>query len=166
MIFYSDIARDLTADTYRNLTTMVVYKGQQPSVEEFITKVNDGTYDWNGNFLLRSYKNVNLIVKKAGKVYKIEKENSPAPTTIVNVTSGTAEWAVLFDKTMVKTNTTDTNKLLEFNSTTMNFLRNITQDDLFMIVPVSDKTGPGVLRFDSIKDNNDIIIEKFTLNFS
>ena len=165
MIFYSDVARDFAEDVYVRLTTMVVYKGTQPSVQDYISKVNDGTYTQAGNYLLQAYKDVDLAVNKIESTYRINK-NSPDGTSYGNYIgqSGTAEWAVLFDLSML----TGTNKLLEFSSATgLNFLRNLTENDLFMIVPVSDAAGAGVLRFDTINFtgfNNPV--KKFTLNFS
>lgn len=166
MIFYSGVASDLAQDSYRLLTTMVVYKEKQPSVAEYVTKVNDGTYKWSGNYLLQAYTNVDLSVSKFESINRIEK-NSIDGTLYGNYIcqSGLAEWAVLFDKTMLE----GSNKLVEFNTNTnsMNFLRNITEDDLFMIVPVSDTSGAGVLRFDTINFNgSNKAIKQFTLNFS
>ena len=167
MIFYSNVASDLAQDSYRLLTTMVVYKGKQPSVTDYVTNVNNGTYKWTGNYLLQSYKDVDLTVVKFESVYKVKK-NSVDATLYGNYIcrSGLAEWAVLFDKSMSE----GSNKLLEFNSTTnsMNFLRNITENDLFMIVPVSDTSGAGVLRFSTIVFNGSANrpIKQFTLNFS
>lgn len=165
MIFYSNVANDLVQDCYLLLTTMVVYRGKQPSVEEYITKVNNRTYAWTGNYLLQAYKNVDLSMSKLGSITKIEK-NSPDGTAYGNYVrqSGLAEWAVLFDKTTSE----GTNKLLNFNTNSMNFVRNISEDDLFMIVPVSDITGVGVLRFDSIDFNGTANkpIKRFSLNFS
>jgi hypothetical protein len=167
MIFYSDVADDLAQDSYSLLTTMVVYKGKQPSVADYITNVNNGTYTWTGIYLLQSYKDVDLTVIKVESVNKIKK-NSVDGTLYGDYIgqSGLAEWAVLFDKTMSE----GSNKLLDFNTSTksMNFLRNITEDDLFMIVPVSNTSGEGVLRFDTIVFNGSVNrpIKQFTLNFS
>lgn len=163
MIFYSDVARDFAEDSYQNLTTMIVYKGSQPSVQNYVSGVNNGLFSWNGAYLLQGYKNVDLTVNKVGSVYKIEKD-SAAGTTYGDYIkqAGTAEWAVLFDVSM-------TDDLLEFtNDNKINFLRNITEDDLFMIVPVSNTAGDGVIRFDTIMFNgtNNNIIKKFSLNFS
>jgi len=165
MIFYSNVADDLVQDSYLSLTTMVVYRGKQPSVEEYITKVNNGIFAWTGNYLLQAYKNVDLSSSKFESVTKIAK-SSPNGTLYGNYIrqSGLAEWAVLFDKTMSE----GTNKLLNFNASSMDFVRNITENDLFMIVPVSDTSGVGVIRFDSI-DFNGITnkpIKRFALNFS
>ena len=166
MIFYSAVARDFAEDVYIRLTTMVVYKGAQPSVQNYISKVNDGTYKWTGNYLLQAYKDVDLTVNKIESTYRISKD-SPNGTSYGDYVrqSGTAEWAVLFDFSMLE----GTNKLLEFDSNTnrLNFLRNITENDLFMIVPVSNAAGAGVLRFDTVTfDNSNKVIKKFTLNFS
>ena len=60
MIFYSDVARDFAERVYTRLTTMVVYKGTQPSVQDYITKVNDGIYTWSGDQMLQAY-NLSLI---------------------------------------------------------------------------------------------------------
>ena len=170
MIFYSDVVRDLVNDTYRNLTTMVVYKGSQPSVQNYVIGVNNGSYKWSGSYLLQAYKNVDLVVNTVSTTYKIEK-NSPNGTTYGNYIkqSGTAEWAVLFDNSMIKTSASDTNKLLEFTVTNeLNFLRTMTEEDLFMIVPVSDAAGDGVIRFNTIDFDGvaNQAIKKFTLNFS
>jgi hypothetical protein len=166
MIFYSDVANDLAQDSYSLLTSMVVYKGKQPSVIDYITNVNNGTFKWTGNYLLQSYKDVDLTVIKIESINKIQK-NSVDGTLYGDYIcqSGLGEWAVLFDKTMLE----GSNKLLEFNTNTnaMNFLRNITEDDLFMIVPVSDTSGQGVLRFNTIVFNgSNRAIKQFTLNFS
>lgn len=168
MIFYSDVARDLVNDTYRNLTTIVVYKGSQPSVEDYIIGVNNGSYKWNGLNLLQAYKNVDLVVNTVSTTYKIEK-NSTDETTYGDYIkqAGIAEWAVLFDSSMI--DTSNTNKLLEFTNTNeLNFLRTITENDLFMIVPVSDAAGDGVIRFNTIDfdGSTNQAIKKFTLNFS
>jgi hypothetical protein len=165
MIFYSDVARDFAQDVYTQLTTMVVYKGTQPSVQDYITKVNNGTYTWAGNYLLQAYNGVDLAVTKIESTYRINK-NSIAGTEYGNfiASSGTAEWAVLFDKSM----SVGTNKLLTFSNNQLIFSRNITENDLFMIVPVSDAAGAGIVRFDTTNfdgvSNN--AIQKFTLNFS
>jgi hypothetical protein len=163
MIFYSDVAKDFAEDSYQNLTTMIVYKGSQPSVQNYVSGVNNNLFSWSGSYLLQAYKDVDLTVNKVGSTYKIEKD-SLAGTTYGNYIkqAGTAEWAVLFDVSMI-------NDLLAFTNTNeINFLRNITEDDLFMIVPVSNTAGDGVIRFDTIMfngiDNN--IIKKFSLNFS
>lgn len=165
MIFYSEVAEDLAQESYQMLTTMLVYKDKQPSVAEYITRVNNGTYKSSGNYILQAYTDVDLSVSKFGSVNRIEKY-SPIGTLYGNYIfrSGLAEWAVLFDSSMLEGET----KLLEFNNNTMNFLRNITEDDLFMIVPVSDVTGAGVLRFDSINFDGfeNKAIRQFTLNFS
>lgn len=167
MIFYSGVARDLVESTYIYLVSMAVYKGSQPSVENYITGVNNGTYKWAGSNLLQAYKDVDLTVNKVESVYKIEK-NSSDNTEYGNYIGGTglAEWAVLFDRSMFQ----GTNKLLEFNSSTnqLSFLRNITDNDLFMIVPVSNASGDGVLRFNTINftGSTNKVIKKFTLNFS
>ena len=165
MIFYSDVARDFAEDVYVRLTTMVVYKGTQPSVQDYISKVNDGTYTWTGNHLLQAYKDVDLAVNKIEATYRINKV-SPDGTSYGNYIkqAGTAEWAVLFDLSMLE----GSNKLLEFSSTTgLNFLRTVTENDLFMIVPVSDAAGAGILRFNTINfDGLNNPIKKFTLNFS
>jgi hypothetical protein len=164
MIFYSDVARDFAEDVYVRLTTMVVYKGTQPSVTEYI---NSGTYAWTGNYLLQAYKDVDLTVNNIESTYRINKD-SPNGTSYGNYIkqAGTAEWAVLFDWSMLE----GTNKLLEFNSITnsLDFLRNVTENDLFMIVPVSNAAGAGILRFDTT-DFDGLLnnpIKKFTLNFS
>lgn len=165
MIFYSDVARDFADEVYTRLTAMVVYKGSQPSVQDYIDKVNDGTFTWSGDHMLQAYDSVDLSVTKIESTYRIKK-NSPIGTSYGDYIcrSGMAEWAVLFDKSMLE----GTNKLLEFSNYQLVFLRNITANDLFMIVPVSDTAGAGVLRFDKIDfdgvTNN--AIEKFTLNFS
>jgi hypothetical protein len=165
MIFYSDVARDFAEDVYTRLTTMVVYKGAQPSVQDYISRVNDGTYAWIGNHILQAYNAVDLTVTKIESTYRIKK-NSTINTEYGDfiAATGRAEWAVLFDKSMLE----GTNKLLEFSGYQLIFLRNITENDLFMIVPVSDAAGAGVLRFDTIDfdgaTNN--VIKKFTLNFS
>jgi hypothetical protein len=165
MIFYSDVAKDFAEDVYTHLTTMVVYKGAQPSVADYITRVNDGIYTWTGNDMLQAYNNVDLSVTKIEATHRIRK-SSQAGTTYGDFIcrSGKAEWAVLFDRSMSE----GTNKLLEFSGYQMIFLRNITINDLFMIVPVSNAAGAGVLRFDTIDfdgaTNN--AIKKFTLNFS
>lgn len=169
MIFYSDVARDFAEEVYTRLTTMIVYKGSQPSVTDYITKVNDGTYTWSGNHMLQAYNSVDLAVTKIESTYRVRKTSQDGTTYGDYICrSGQGEWAVLFDNSMVKTNETDTNKLLEFSGYQMIFLRNITENDLFMIVPVSDAAGAGVLRFDTIDfdgaSNN--AIKKFTLNFS
>jgi hypothetical protein len=166
MIFYSDVAKDFAEDVYSRLTTMVVYKGTRPTVQSYISKVNDDTYKWSGNYLLQAYKDVDLKVNKIESTYRISK-NSPDGTEYGDYIrqSGNAEWAVLFDLSMLE----GTNKLLEFDPSTnrLNFLRNLTENDLFMIVPVSDASGAGVLRFDTITfDNSNKVIKKFTLNFS
>jgi len=165
MIFYSDVAKDFAEQTYTQLTTMVVYKGTQPSVQDYITKVNDGTFMWDGGNLLQAYNNVDLAVDKIETTYRIVK-NSPEDTEYGDffMSSGTAEWAVLFDKSA----TQGSNKLLEFSGYQLVFLRNITENDMFMIVPVSDTAGAGVLRFDTITfdGNSNNVIKKFTLNFS
>jgi hypothetical protein len=168
MIFYSDVARDLVNDTYRNLTTMVVYKGSQPSVEDYVIGVNNSSYKWSGSYLLQAYKNIDLVVNTVSTTYKIEK-NSPNETTYGDYIkqAGIAEWAVLFDSSMIAPS--NTNKLLEFtNANELNFLRNITENDLFMIVPVSDAAGDGVIRFNTIDFDGitNQAIKKFTLNFS
>jgi hypothetical protein len=119
--------------------------------------------------MLQGYDSVNLAVTKIESTYRIKK-NSQVGTSYGDYIcrNGQAEWAVLFDKSMVKTSASDTNKLLEFSNYQLVFLRNITASDLFMIVPVSDTAGAGVLRFDKIDfdgvTNN--TIDKFTLNFS
>lgn len=165
MIFYSEVARDFAEKVYTHLTTMVVYKGSQPSVQDYITKVNDGIYTWSGDQMLQAYNSVDLTVTKIESTYRIKK-NSQDGTSYGDYIcrSGKAEWAVLFDKSMNE----GSNKLLEFSGYQMIFLRNITANDLFMIVPVSDAAGAGVLRFDTIdfdgSSNNEI--KKFTLNFS
>ena len=74
MIFYSDVARDFAEDVYVRLTTMVVYKGTQPSVAEYI---NNGTYAWTGNYLLQAYKDVDLAVNKIEATYRINNINNP-----------------------------------------------------------------------------------------
>lgn len=163
MIFYADVAKDLVDDSYKLLTTMVVYKEKQPSVAEYVAKVNDGTYKWTGLYLLQAYTGVALSSNKFESLYRIEKTGEG--TSYVGQNIGAAEWAVLFDESMLN----GTNKLLEVDSITnsINFVRNITEDDLFMIVPVSDTTGVGVLRFDTINfDGSEKSIRKFTLNFS
>jgi hypothetical protein len=170
MIFYSDVVRDLVQDSYKNLTNMVVYKGRQLSAQEYVEGINTGTHNWNGTYLLQAYNNVDLTVNKVGSTYKIEK-NSAVGTTYGNYIkqSGTAEWAVLFDNSMIKTSASDTNKLLEFTVTNeLNFLRTMTEEDLFMIVPVSNTAGDGVLKFNTIEFDGvaNQAIKKFTLNFS
>lgn len=165
MIFYSDLARDFAERVYTRLTTMVVYKGSQPSVQDYIAKVNDGAYTWSGDYMLQAYNSVDLAVTKIEATYRINK-NSLVNTSYGDYIcrSGSAEWAVLFDKSMLE----GPNKLLQFSNYQLVFLRNITANDLFMIVPVSDTAGAGVLRFDKINfdgaTNN--AIDKFTLNFS
>jgi hypothetical protein len=166
MIFYSNVADDLVQDSFILLTTMIVYRGKQPTVAEYITKVNNGTYTCTGNYLLQIYKDVDLSKSKVESVTKIEK-NSPDGTSYGNYfcQAGLAEWAVLFDKTTSQ----GTNKLLNFNTSPMTFTRNISENDLFMIVPVSDIKGVGVLRFDSIdfkSGNNPNPIKRFAVNFS
>jgi hypothetical protein len=71
MIFYSNIADDLVQDSYLLLTTMVVYRGKQPTVAEYITKVNNGTYAWTGNYLLQAYKDVDFTFKTPQNVQLI-----------------------------------------------------------------------------------------------
>lgn len=166
MIFYSDVAKNLAEGTYVYLISMAVYKGSQPSVANYVTGVNNGTYKWTGNNLLQAYKDVDLTVNKVESVYKIEK-NSAENTAYGDYVgiAGSAEWAVLFDKSMFQ----GTNKLLEFSSNNqLTFLRNITEDDMFMIVPVTNSSGDGVLRFNTIDFNGTTnkAIKKFTLNFS
>lgn len=163
MIFYADVAKDLVDDSYKLLTTMVVYKEKQPSVAEYVSKVNDGTYKWTGSYLLQAHTNVGLGASKFESLYRMEQITEGL--SYVSQNTGSAEWAVLFDGSML----VGANKLLEFNSSTnsMDFVRNITENDLFMIVPVSDTTGVGVLRFDSVNfDGSEKAIRKFTLNFS
>ena len=167
MIFYSDVARDLATDTYVNLTAMVVYRGSQPSIQNYITGVNSGTYKWNGNYLLQAYKDVELSVNAVNKLYKVEKSTSTTDKEYGDYIkqAGNAQWAVLFDTSMLE----GENQLLEFTNTNqLNFLRNITEEDLFMIVPVSTTLGYGVIRFDTIEFNglDNQVIKKFSLNFS
>lgn len=165
MIFYSEAPRDLAEDTYKNLTSMLVYKGKQPTVSSYITGVNNGTYTRTGNSLLQAYLNVNLAVAKVGSTYRVEK-TSPDGTIYGNYMhdSGIGEWAVLFDASMLL----GANKLLDFDAAAnkVNFTRNITADDLFMIVPVTDTAGVGVLRFNSVTFSSSVnnAIKKFTLN--
>lgn len=166
MIFYLDATKDLAEDTYKKLTSVLVYKGPQPTVSEYVSKVNDGTFTAAGGRLLQGYPNVGLTVNKYGNSYRVEKI-SPAGTSYGDymVSAGVAEWAVLVHLSLL----TGTNKLLEFNSSTneINFVRNITEDDFFMIVPVTTTTElSGVIRFESVEFdplvNNKI--EKYTLN--
>ena len=117
---------------------------------------------------VRFFKNTVIqdSVNKIESTYRISKD-SPTGTSYGSYIrqSGIAEWAVLFDFSMLE----GTTKLLEFDSNTnrLNFLRNITENDLFMIVPVSDAAGAGVLRFNTVTfDNSNKVIKKFTLNFS
>lgn len=167
MIFGDNIKKDFAELTYKNMTLAVVYRGKQPTAAEYISGINNGTYTWSGNFLLQAYKNIQLNVRKIESTYRVEK-TSPSRTLHGDFMcqNGTAEWAALFNKTMIE----GSNKLLEFDlsSNTVNFLRNITDDDLFMIVPVTDMLGDGVLRFISIDfytdENNPL--KQYSLNFS
>jgi hypothetical protein len=166
MIFYLEAAKDLAVDTYKNLTSVLVYKGNQPTVAEYVSKVNDGTFIRSGGLLLQGYPNIGLTVNQYGNSFRIEKI-SPAGTSYGDymVASGIAEWAVLFHSAML----IGTDKLLEFNSSTneINFLRDITEDDLLMIVPVTTTTEvSGVIRFESVDFDSSVNnkIEKYTLN--
>jgi hypothetical protein len=166
MIFSEDIKQGLAEITYKNMDSAIVYKGKQPSLEDYIIGVNNGTYTWTGNFLLQGYTGIDLHVVKVSNTYRIEKD-SPSRTFYGDYMcqDGKAEWAVLFHQNTLQ----GSNKLLEFNSSTnqVNFLRNITDADLFMIVPVSDMLGVGVMRFisiDFVADENNPI-KRFSLNF-
>jgi hypothetical protein len=165
MIFYSDVAKNLAEGTYVYLTGMVVYKGLQPSIKNYVTGVNNGNYKWSGSNILQAYKDVELAVNKTDSIYKIKK-TSADNTLYGNYigSTGTASWAVLFDRSMFL----GTNKLLEFTSNQLNFLRNITENDLFMIIPVTASSGDGVLRFDTISfdGTTNKAIKEFTFNFS
>lgn len=167
MIFGDNIKKDFAELTYKNMTSALVYRGKQPTVAEYISRVNDGTYTWSGNFLLQAYKNIQLNVRKIESTYRVEK-TSPSRTLHGDFMcqNGAAEWAALFNSSMID----GSDKLLDFNSTTntVSFLRDITDNDLFMIVPVTDMLGDGVLRFISIDfyadENNPL--KKYSLNFS
>lgn len=166
MIFYSDAARDLAEDTYKNLSSVLVYKGDQPTVSEYVSGLNDGTFAVASGLLLQGYPNIGLTVNSYGSSFRVEKI-SPAGTSYGDfmVAGGIAEWAVLLHSSLL----VGTNKLLEFNSSTnqINFFRDITEDDLFMIVPVTTSTElSGVIRFESV-DFDPLVnnrIEKYTLN--
>lgn len=165
MIFYSEFAEDLAKDTYVNLTSALVYKGKQPSSSDYITGVNNGFYTRTGENLLQGYTGIDLKVTKIDFSYRVEKSTASGVLygDYMN-NNGIAEWAVLFHSLT----TMQPNKLLEFNNTTnqINFLRNITVDDLFMIVPVTNTAGAGVIRFPSVTFSSTVNnpIEKISLN--
>jgi hypothetical protein len=143
MIFSSNILDNLANETYKHLTTALVYKGTQPDSESYVSGVNNGTYDKTGIFLLHAYTGYTLTATKINEIVQITKQSNG---TNYSVQSGFAEWAVLFHKNYV-----GSGKLINFTGSNFSFLRNITEDDCFLIVPVSTLTGTGVLKFANIE---------------
>jgi hypothetical protein len=159
MIFYYEITKDLAESTYQNLTTFLIYSGPQPTVEVYVD--NFTTYSPSGSVLLQGYTDLDISVVEVGASHRIYNTKTETSYGNYSVNSGLAEWAVLIDSSAI-------GDLLEFSGSTINFLRAPTQNDLFMIVPVSDNTGDGVLRFNSVAFTNpgtEEFIETFTLNF-
>jgi hypothetical protein len=160
MIFYYEITKDLAESTYQNLTTFLIYAGPQPSVLNYISGFTT-TYSPSGSVLLQGYTDLDISVVEVGASHRIYNTKTETSYGNYSVNNGLAEWAVLIDSSAV-------GDLLEFSGSNINFLRAPTQNDLFMIVPVSDNTGDGVLRFNSVAfsaTGSEEFIETFTLNF-
>jgi hypothetical protein len=160
MIFYYEITQDLAEDTYQNLTTVLVYSGPQPTLANYMLGFLSN-YSTNGSKLLQAYTDLDVNVVEVGASHRVYNTKTNTSYGNYSFNSGLAEWAVLFDRSM-------TGDLLRFGGSSLTFLRQITNSDLFMIVPVSDNTGTGVLRFNNVsfsQTGQEEFIEKFTLNF-
>jgi hypothetical protein len=165
MIFSSNVGQGLAENTFVNLKIMLVYEGSQPNILDFVVNFND--YKWTGSKVLQAYVNVDLLGSPfSARRYRIVK-NSASGTDYgaFSKKSGTAAWAVLMHENLV-------NDLVQINSGagSINFLRNITDTDAFMIVPVSDLSDNGVLRFSNLNFTHPHVsgsdaIETFVLEF-
>jgi hypothetical protein len=165
MIFYADIIKDFVDNAYVRMSTMMVYKGSQPSVAEYVTGVNSGIYKWAGSELLQACSDVQLTSHPFESTYRIELTlNSTSTKYYINQNTGAAQWAVLFHNSMMSSST----PLLSNPSVnSIEFARNITENDLFMIVPVSNNAGSGVLKFSTVDfDGSKNELDYFSLNFS
>jgi len=154
MIFYPGFVDDIVDQTYKNLKTILVYKGSQPDIDTFISRVNSGTYKATGSSLLQRYSVSEYDIETNNQIVQLLAENISG--TFYN--SGLAEWAVLIHNSQPSTLINTSNSEL--------FVRDITDSDLFMIVPVSDTTGRGVVKFTSIEFTGQKSLTSFTLNVS
>lgn len=161
MIFYSGILEDLAKDTYQTLDSIIVYKGSQPARTSYIENFsNEYSWDHANSQILKTFKNVDLAPMNAEPYYRLYKPDSVSYQQYTKQ-SGSAEWAVLFDNTMV-------GDLISFSDNKINFLRSLTDDDLFMIVPATNNSADsaGVVRFNSIVlGSGTEQIQVFAINF-
>lgn len=167
MIFYDSILKDIAENTFKNLNIVVIYKDVQPSKDDFITNFST-TYSWTqtttSTAVLQAYENVDLGTTEVSGDYRVYK-TSPSGTSygpyVKN--TGTASWAVLFDSS-------SSGDLLEFNNdnNTLTFLRDVTDDDIFMIGPVSTLSSSGIVKFASLnfEDPAEEDLKGLTINFS
>lgn len=167
MIFYADIIKDFVNGTYLQMSTMIVYKGSQPSATEFIAGVNSGIYKWSGLNLLQAHSDVELTARPFESQYRVELTlDSTSTIYYTNQNSGAAQWAVLFHESMID-QSLPLPLLSNPSANSIEFARDITEQDLFMIVPVSNSSGSGVLKFATIDfDGSKNELEYFSLNFS
>jgi len=170
MLFSSNVGQGLAENTFVNLKIMLVYEGSQPNILDFVVNFND--YKWTGSKVLQAYVNVDLLGSSfSAKRYRIAK-NSASGTDYgaFSKKSGTAAWAVLIHEDLISVD--NSNRLISVDSSsgTINFLRNITDTDAFMIVPVSNLSDNGVLRFSNLNFTHPHVsgsdaIETFVLEF-
>ena len=161
MIFYTGLIDTIVEQTYQHLTTALIYKGTQPDVDTYIERLNSGVYARTGNFLLHSYKNLVLDYARVNQIVQLSLSPSSSESVYEN-SAGFAEWAVLFHADNV-----GSGKLLDFDGTGPVFNRTITEDDYFMIVPVSSNTGVGVIKFANIEfTSGQKNLETFNMNVS
>lgn len=160
MIVNSDTIKDFSDTIFGNLTTLLIYQGPVPSVGVYIAGFLSD-FSWSGSKLLQGYTNIDTNIVKTSQGYRLYKINNDY--SLFSKQSGTASWAVLFDKSL-------TNDLLVFNSLakTISFNRDINANDSFMIVPVTEANVNGVIRFSSIEFSHpaDENIQDLEIDFS
>lgn len=165
MIFSPNIVKGIAQNSFDKLNLMLVYSGSKPSIANYIANFNS-TYSWTGSLLLQGYLKVDLAgVNDSENQYRIFK-NSVSGTRYgaFSRQAGAASWAVLFSESLL-------NDLLQFDAKnkTVRFLRNISVNDSFMMIPVSELNGDGVLQFNSTNFSHpaeeDDTIESFSLRF-
>ena len=160
MIFSTDVIKDFSSEVFGNLTTVLVYQGSIPSsgayAAGFLT-----TFSWTGTALLQAYNGLDMevtVISQGYRLYKVGNQYSS-----YSKQAGIATWAVLLDQSL-------TGDLISFNNQTnsLSFNRNITVNDPFMIVPVTDTTSNGVVRFSSVSFTHpaDEVLQSFQINFT
>jgi len=134
-----------------NLISIAVYSGDQPTASEYATNFSSN-YTWgSGNQLLAIYgvinsdavydnETVNIATSPSTGVAQLS-EPSNSYTITRKAQAGTASWAVIFTSVDARDKVYNGGSLSD-------------SADYFLIVPVTDLTGNGVIKFSTVEFNS------------